>query len=181
MATPPYSTAAQVKDSDLDRLTTQAGWLDADVEERIQEGDAQLQSCLVEMGYAFDFGTIANTPIFIHVLSKLYGRAASYRDLFHRSPATITSESSQEMFKRFDEQIEKFKDGKIPLVDPVTNLVLEPATPDSQRVQSNTLNVPRALTMDEPENQHIHGHAYSDDEVLGDAQRSRDHDQDHHH
>lgn len=177
MPTPPYSTAAEVKDTDLSRLVGQAGWADADVESRIKEGDSIIMGCIAQLGYVTDFGTIALTPLFVRSMSVLYGRAASYRDLFHRSRDTSTSDSSKMMFDRFDTEMKKLKDGEIELIDVGTNLPF-PVVPIDQRVQSNTENVPRALTMDEPENQHIHGSLYSDQEVLGEAQG--DHDLDDH-
>ncbi|MEE8113496.1 MAG: hypothetical protein V3T23_03990 [Nitrososphaerales archaeon] len=167
MPTPPYVTSADVQDTDLSEKIGQSNWTDPDdIDDRIQEGSAVIQGCLAKLGYPVDFTTIANTPLFVREMAKLYARAACWRDLFHRAPSADADGVAEKMFERFDAELDKLKDGERELIDVGTGLVIA-ATPVDQTVYVNTANVRRSLTMDEPENQSSDSCRYSNEEVLG--------------
>lgn len=176
MATPPYSTAAEVQDTDLSIKVAQSNWTNPnDIDDRITDADAVIQGCLGQLGYPTTFIDLAATPQVVRTMSKLLARAMVWRDLYHRSPSTNASDTAKSIFDQVDAMIEKLKKGTLELIDPLTNLVVA-AVPIDQKVHSNTLKVPRALTMAEPEKQHIHDDLYSDRTVLGDQQTLTDDD-----
>ena len=176
MATPPYSTAVEVLDSDLSIKVTQSNWNNTtDIEDRIKDADAFIQGCLGQLGYPTTFTDLAATPQVVRSMSKLLARAMVWRDLYHRSPSSNASDTSKGIFDQVDAMIKKLKEGTLELIDPVTGLVVD-AVPIDQAVHSNTLKVPRALTMADPEKQHIHDDLYSDRTVLGNQQTLTDDD-----
>lgn len=176
MATPPFSTAAEVKDTDLSVKIAQSNWTDPnDIDDRITDADAFLQGCIGQLGYPTTYTSLALTPQVLRSMSKILARAMCWRDLYHRSPSTNASETAESMFKQVEDMLKKLKNGTLELIDPTTGLVVA-AVPIDQTVHSNTLNVPRALTMADPTKQHIHDDLYSDLTVLGNQQALTDED-----
>jgi phage gp36-like protein len=160
-----YSTPAEVKDSDISRLVAQAAWVDADVQERIDEGDAVINGYLAGAGYALPFTT---TPALVKQLSILYARYAILRDMHHNFAPSQAGGKGYEGYKeQFDKLIEKLLEGKLDLVDAALEVIDPTLVASDQRVLVNTEEVPRALTMDEPEGEHIDDCAYSDPSVIG--------------
>jgi len=159
-----YATAAEVKDKDLSRLVTQAGWLDADVNDRIAEGDAVIDALFSSMGYAIPF--LPTLPPLIVRLSILYGRYACLRDIFQNfAPSQSGAAGFQHMLDQFNAIIEQLKENKLFLVDSTGAVIVN--TPTNTRVQTNTANVKRALTMGDPESA-IMDPLYSHQDVTGD-------------
>lgn len=164
-----YATAAEVKDKDLARQVSQAAWLDADVNDRIAEGDAVIDSTLSQSGYSpLPFAVV---PAIVKMLSILYGKYACLRDLHtHFAPSQAGGESYKGFKDQFDSLLKQIIEGKMAIVD-AAGLRVEPTVSSpSMRVQINTLDVPRALTMKDPESERLDGVAYSDTDVTGDPE-----------
>ncbi len=163
-----YCTAAQAKDKDLARQVTQASWVDSDVEDRIAEGDAVIDSILAEIGYSPL--PLSPVPELIKRVSILYAKYACLRDMHHHFSRSQAGGEGYEGFKKqFDAIMQQLRDKELALV--VGGVVLEPTVESSSmKVYSNTIEVPRALTMDKPENQSIDGTAYADPSVTGDPE-----------
>lgn len=160
----PYSTAAQVTDKDLSRLITQAGWVDADVEDRIKEGDAEIESCLAGMGY--DLTLISSTVALVNRLSILYGRYAVSRDIHHNfAPSQSAGEGFNHFLDRYKDILKRLKDRLIELVDSTGTIIA--ITTIGNRVQINTDNVNRAMTMGQPESERLDP-SYDDQRVTAD-------------
>ena len=163
-----YSTATQVKDKDLSRLITQAGWIDSDVEERIAEGDAVIDSSLAGMGY--DLDSIDATVPLVNKLSILYGRYACHRDIYQNfAPSKSSADGFEHFKKQFDDLIAELagcKKGcpRRDLVDASGDIIERPNDP-STRVQISSDNVRRALDMGDPESQSVDAE-YNDDDLI---------------
>jgi hypothetical protein len=161
----PYSTAAQVKDKDLSRQVAQATWVDADVEDRIVEGDAVIDGYLAGFGYDLPF---AANPTLVTRLSILYGKYACLRDLHHHfSPSQAGGEGYEGYKKQFDALIESLRKGEISLVDAVGDVVDPVAGAEGMRVHQNMEDVPRSLNMGDPESQSIDTAEYTEADRLG--------------
>ena len=160
----PYSLPADVTDKDILRQVTQAGWDDADVATRIQEGDDVIDSCIAGFGYALPF--LIN-PAIIKQLSILYGKYAVLRDIhINFAPSKSSSGGYERYEKQFNALLKKIQDGKAELV--VAGAVLEPTVGAADmQVQTNTDQVPRALDMGDPESQHLDQEEYVDPDRLG--------------
>lgn len=163
-----FSTAEEIKvNKEIDRLTSQSAWQDAEFDERIREGDAMIEGCLADMGYDLPaILVLAPVPKLINELSKLYARAAILRDLFTRGPVATSEDRHKEMFESYEEMIEKLKNRELQIVDGAGNTITFIDT--NEDILVNTLNVKRALTMGVPEFQEIDSEAYSSREVTGD-------------
>lgn len=157
-----YSTATQVKDKDLTRLVSQAGWVDADVDDRIAEGDALIQVCLADIGYTLSLISSA-TPI-VNRLSILYGRYACLRDIYQNfAPSQSGGDGFKHMLDQFNAILQKLKDGA-PIVD--ASGVEIPVIATGSRVQISSDSVRRALDMGDPESQTIDAD-YNADDLIG--------------
>lgn len=157
-----YSTAAEVKDTVLATMATQAGWADAQFDERILEADRTIDAKLAAMGYPAPFGT---TPPLVNTMSILYARYASVRDLFLKgAPSKANASTEQGYLDRFYELIRELKEGEAKLLD--TGGVPIAPTSDAYRVQTTAADVGRALTMGEPETQSMPP-GYTNDDVVG--------------
>lgn len=163
-----YATAAEVKDKDLSRLVTQAGWLDADVNDRIAEGDAVIDSALAQMGFNDLITLFATVPALIKRLSILYARYACLRDMHHHfAPSQAGGESYKAYKDQFDALLAEVIEGKKAIVDASGNRIEPTTVSPSMRVQTNTENLERALTMGDPESEILDGVDYSDPTRLG--------------
>ncbi len=163
-----FSTETQIRvNKEVERLTQQASWVTAEYNERIREGDTEIKSCIADMGYdVIAIVALPTVPPLLNELSKMYARAAILRDLRPRGPVANTEDIHEELFGAYEEKINKLKDRKLQILD--ANDVIITFVDTTQEILVNTLNVPRALTMNEPEFQTIDSDAYSSQEVTGD-------------
>ena len=165
-----FSLPADVKNSDITRLVTEAAMPDDDVQQFIDEGDLMIESALALAGYDCSLAAVA-TSKWVKGLSIRYGRAATLRALYHRGPDTNAGDGHKDEFDRIEEQLKLMRDGEVKLKDPSTNLPLDTTlVADKSRIESNTTSVPRTHTMAKPETQVHHPCLYSDQEVLGEQQ-----------
>lgn len=161
-----YCTAAEAKDKDLSRQVAQAAWVDSDVNDRIAEGDAVIDSFMGQAGYSpLPFSPV---PALVKRLSILYAKYACLRDMHHHfAPSQAGGEGYKGYKDQFDALMKAILDGKAGLVDAGGELI-EPTVPSvSMNVHINTVDVQRALTMGDPESEVMDGPGYSDPEVTG--------------
>lgn len=164
-----FSTPTEVKvNTEVLRLTTQAAWADPQFDDRIREGDTEIEACLADMGYDVVAIKAGAVPPLLNELSKLYARAAILRDLFTRGPVATSEDRHEKMFKEFHDRINRLKKREFAIVD-ATGAVIT-FTDSNQEILVNTLDVPRALGMEEPESQSIDSPAYSDADMRGDPE-----------
>jgi len=163
----PYSTKAEVKDKTVDKAVTQAGWVDADVDERILESDRVIDARLRAMGYPAPFAT---TPPLVNTLSIYHSRYAILRDIFTGnapSRASLgTTQDERDYLGRFEKLLEQLFDGDALLLDAVGAII--PRNSESTQIKSVSDGnaIPRALHMGQPEDQNI-SEEYHSDETLG--------------
>lgn len=161
----PYATAAEVKDKDLSRQIAQATWVDADLEDRIAEGDAVIDACMRGLGYAVPFSPV---PPLIKRLSILYGRYAAMRDLHHHfAPSQAGGAGFNGYREQFERLLEKLQKGQAILVD-ASGTPLPTVESTAMRVQTNTEDLRRALNMGDPESATLDTADYTDPGRLGD-------------
>lgn len=158
----PYSTITQVKDKVVERMMTQAAWLDADGTDRITEGDRTIDALLKAMGYAVPFAT---TPPMVETLSILYARYAIVRDIFLKGAPSKANASTEMGFKdQFERMIEALRKGEAVLIDALGNLLAQDSP--QQQVSISTSSVDRIFTMGDPESSTIPD-SYTDADVIG--------------
>jgi phage gp36-like protein len=159
-----YCTATEAKDKDLSRQVAQAAWVDADVDDRIAEGDAVINGYLGGLGYDLPF---AVTPPLVKRLSILYARYACLRDMHHHfSPSQAGGKGYEGYKEQFDALIKAILAGEIDLIDAAGEPI--PTTgAEEMRVQTNTVDLQRAMTMGDPESEILDGTDYADAERLG--------------
>ena len=162
-----FSTETEIKvNKEIERLTGQAGWITAEFDERIREGDTMINACLADMGYdVVAIAALVTVPPLINELSKLYARAAILRDLRPRGPASTTEDINEQLFKTYNDMITKLKERKLVILD-AANLEIT-FVDTTQEILVNTEGVKRALDMGEPEFQEIRTDQYADDETIG--------------
>lgn len=113
----PYSTTADVLNNTLQTALTDAGWnvltAPTDVDERISEGDDEIDARLAALGYALPF---VSNPTLIKRLSVLYARYACYRDLYAGGSPSAGADAIQNFKDQFEELFQKIESGWASLV-----------------------------------------------------------------
>jgi len=102
-----YCSISEVKDKTVDVIISSAGWVDTDVQERIDEGAEIIDTNLVPIGYSQS--DLTSAPL-IKRLNVLYARYAIYRDIYARTQPSKTDEAGFVKWKNeFYELLEKIK------------------------------------------------------------------------
>lgn len=162
-----YCTSSEAKDQVLVKVIAQAGWTDpTDINTRIAEADAVIDAALAAVGYTVPFTTV---PALVKQLSILYTRYAVIRDAYKNSAPSQGGAAGWEPYKdAFDELLKKLVGGE---------LIIPSVAKASGGVQISTLEVKRALTMDEPEDLGPSvDSSYTDPSVTGDPEEGEDDD-----
>lgn len=124
----PYSAQADVMNQVLTALLTQSGWnlasalpaSPSDVDLRIQEGDAEIDSRLSGLGYSLPFST---TPPLLKSLSVLYARYACFRDLYAGGSPSAGTEAIKNFKDEFEQRFTKLEGGWTSLLDSSGNVI----------------------------------------------------------
>lgn len=163
-----FSTEAEIiLNLEIARLTSEASWTTPQFDERIKEGDAEIEGCLADMGYDLPaLLALSPVPKLLNELSKLYARAAILRDLFVGGPVSSSEDRHEEMFKTYQKKIDKLKDRQLQIVDDAGETIT--FVDSTQEVLVNTLDVRRALGMEDPEFQVLDTKEYADPDMRGD-------------
>jgi hypothetical protein len=155
-----YSNVVDVKSVTFARRLVEAEWDDEDVRERIEEGDNVINAKLKAMGYDVPFAT---TPPLVKTMSILYARWAISRDVFHEvAPSRSSGDGYKSYLDRFERIFDLLSKGEMVLLDAEGNII----NSGIGRVQINTEDVARAMTMGDPSSNNIDP-AYYDPDVIG--------------
>lgn len=128
----PYCAQADVMNQVLLALLTEARWnlvstlpaSPSDVDLRIQEGDADIDSRLGALGYALPF---SSNPNLLKSLSVLYARYACFRDLYAGGSPSAGTDAIKNFKDEFELRFKQLEDGWASLVD-ASGAVIVPAT-----------------------------------------------------
>lgn len=145
----PYSAQADVMNQTLTTLLSQAAWnvtsnlpsSPSDVDLRIQEGDAEIDSRLGAMGYALPF---TNNPLLLKSLSVLYARYACFRDLFAGGSPSSGTDAIKHFKDEFDTKMKQLEDGWASLLTAAGAVVVPTTGRFGVGVARNTASVDNA-------------------------------------
>lgn len=96
-----YCSISEVRDKTVDTALTQAGWTDIDIQARIDEGGAYIDSKVLMLGYNQSQLSAASL---IKNMNILYARFAILRDIFARVSPSKVNEAG---FVKWKEQIDE--------------------------------------------------------------------------
>jgi hypothetical protein len=160
-----YCSISDVKDKTVDVIITSAGWVDTDVQNRIDEGAEIIDTNLIPLGYS---QADLNTAPLIKRLNVLYARYAIYRDIYARTQPSKTDEAGFVKWKdEFYELLEKIKLMQMLLVNN-DGVVIKPNNVSLTVVPIiNTGDVKRIFNLTDSKTWKIKELTYSDDDVIG--------------
>jgi len=144
---------------------TQAGWSNDDIQDRIDEATRYVYSQVIRAGYtASDMakGSIIETAVI------LYSRYAILRDIYTgNSPSQTGTEPYEKWKENCDGILAKIVTGDMILLDDNGETVTKSGVDMVHQVLTNTPDVKRLLTMENPEQWHIDTETYADESVVG--------------
>jgi len=160
-----YCSISEVKDKTVDVIISSAGWVDTDVQERINEGAEIIDTNLVPIGYSQS--DLTSAPL-IKRLNVLYARYAIYRDIYARTQPSKTDEAGFVKWKdEFFELLEKIKTMQMLLVNN-DGVVIKPNNVSLTIVPIiNTGDVKRIFNLTDSKGWKIKEATYSDEDVIG--------------
>lgn len=144
-----YITATEVKDKTINDLITRAGWLDTDIDLRIDEAENYVEARLIKLGYT---RADLQTAVLVDTICINYSRYAVLRDIYqNRTPSPSQSpEMGYNKWKEWvDEVLSKIESNEIRLTTS-TGVIISPSGGDSRfAIDSTTKNVKRIMTLDD--------------------------------
>jgi len=165
MAFTGYCTVAEVTDKTVDRAITNAGWENSDVQSRIDEGYAYIESKIIVMG--FTRAQLETAPL-IKQINIIYSRYAILRDIY---AVVIPTQYGKQEFvnwlKWVDDTLDKIFKSEIKLTDTNGDLIIPENDDLRYKVSTTTEDVKRIFTISEDTEGFRIDTTYQDEEVVG--------------